>query len=582
MIAAQSEVRDGMRLEFDIAIEADDGAILRADVFRPLTGGTCPVILSYGPYAKGMSFPDSRPYAWKHLVDRYPEVTNGSSNQYQNWEVVDPEKWVSDGYAVVRVDARGTGRSSGYIDPWSPRETKDLYDCIEWAGRQPWSSGKVGLNGISYYAINAWQVAALQPPHLTAICAWEGATDHYRDVCYHGGIFSEFLTNWFPRGVIPMQHGAGERGPRSKVTGELVTGPETLPDDELARNRNDIVASALAHPFDDAYHRARSAELERIVVPFLSAANWGGQGLHLRGNVEAFTRAASNHKWLEVHGDAHWTHFYTDYGIGLQKRFFAYFLKGEQNSWDRQPRVQLQLRHPGETFILRHENEWPIARTQWTKLYLDPVTRGLERKANTSSVVLDYDAAGAGLTFSTTPLSQAVEITGPVSAKLFVSSATADADLFLILHVFAPDGEEVVFQGAQDPHTPVAQGWLRASRRKLDSVRTLTYRPYHAHDEDRPLTPGKPVELDIELWPTCIVVPPDYRIALTVRGKDYEYGRGPTIVPGVPFPQTGVGPFLHTNPASRPAEIFNATNLLHFGADFEPWVLLPIIPTPTI
>ena len=287
-----------------------------------------------------------------------------------------------------------------------------------------------------------------------------------------------------------MQHGDGKHGPRSKVTGELVTGPETLPDDELARNRNDIVASALLHPFDDAYHRSRSAELEHIIIPFLSAANWGGQGLHLRGNIEAFTRAASKHKWFEFHGDTHWTHFYTNYGIDLQKRFFGYFLKGEQNGWDRQPRVQLQVRHPGETFVLRHENEWPIARTQWTKFYLDPVTRGLARKANTSSVVLNYDAAGAGLTFSTTPLSQAVEITGPVSAKLFVSSATSDADLFLILRVFAPDGEEVVFQGAQDPHTPVAQGWLRASRRKLNSVRTLTYRPYHAHDEDRALTPG--------------------------------------------------------------------------------------------
>ncbi len=576
----RSEVRDLMRIEFDVPIEADDGLVLRADVYRPVGEGSYPVIMSYGPYAKGMSFPDSRPYAWKHLVESYPEVTRGSSSRYQAWEVVDPERWVPDGYAVVRVDARGTGRSPGIVDPWSPRETRDLYDCIGWAGRQPWSSGKVGLNGISYYAINAWQVAALNPPHLAAICAWEGAADHYRDVCYHGGIFSEFLTNWHARGVIPMQHGYGERGQRSQLTGELVTGPETLADETLAKNRNDVVASALAHPFDDEYHRERSAELERIRVPFLSAGNWGGHGLHLRGNTEAFMRASSPQKWLEFHGDTHWTHFYTDYGVDLQKRFFGHFLKGEHTGWDKQPRVQLQVRHPGETFVIRGESEWPLARTRWTRFYLDPATRGLTQHAPAQSAVLRYDSMGDGLTFSTPPLTEPLEITGPLCARLYVSSSTADADVFLILRVFAPNGAEVVFQGAQDPHTPVAFGWLRASRRKLDAARSLPYRPYHTHDENQPLRPGEPVALDIEIWPTSIVVPQGYRLALSVRGKDYEYPGGPANLPGVPFPLSGVGPFLHADPRNRPPSVFSGENALHFEAERMPWLLLPLVPSP--
>src|SRR5439155_12001014 len=86
----------------------------------------------------------------------------------------------------------------------------------------------------------------------------------------------------------------------------------------------------------------------------------GRQGLHPRGNFEGFVRAASKDKWLEAHGIEHWTHFYTDYGVELQKRFFAYTLKGEQNGWDRQARVQLQVRHI-DRFVERHENEWPIA-----------------------------------------------------------------------------------------------------------------------------------------------------------------------------------------------------------------------------
>jgi len=173
---------------------------------------------------------------------------------------------------------------------------------------------------------------------------------------------------------------------------------------------------------------------------------------------------------------------------------------------------------------------------------------------------------------------QDLEITGPVAAKLFISSSTTDADLFLVLRVFAPDGNEVVFQGAQDPHTPVGQGWLRASHRKLDPALTLPYRPYHTHDEPWPLVPGTPVELDIEIWPTCIVVPASYRIALAVRGKGYAYEGGPAELPGVKHSLTGVGPFLHTDPRDRPPSIFTGTNMLHFSREQLPYLLLPVIP----
>src|SRR6185437_6631124 len=225
------------------------------------------------------------------------------------------------------------------LDIWSPRETQDLYACIEWAGTQPWCNGKVGLNGISYYAMNQWWVAALHPPHLAAMCVWEGAADYYRDVIRHGGIFCQFLTNLYPRAILRAQHGLGQRGFRSPVTGEWVSGPETLSEDELARNRVDVEAWMLAHPLDDAETRARSAAWEEVATPFLSAANWGGQGLHPRGNFEGFLRAAAPRKWLEVHGGAHWEEFYTDYGAELQKRFFGYFLKGEDTGWDKEPPV---------------------------------------------------------------------------------------------------------------------------------------------------------------------------------------------------------------------------------------------------
>ncbi len=206
----------------------DDGLVVRADVFRPVADGKHPVILTYGPYAKGLAFQDGYPSAWQRMVEKHPDVAAGSSNLYQSWEVVDPEKWVPHGYACVRVDSRGAGCSPGFIDHFSPRETKDFYDCIEWAGVQPWSNGKVGLNGISYYGINQWHVASLQPPHLAAMCVWEGAADWYRDMTHHGGMLSTFWANWYDMQVKTVQYGAGERGKRSRVHGELVCGPETL------------------------------------------------------------------------------------------------------------------------------------------------------------------------------------------------------------------------------------------------------------------------------------------------------------------------------------------------------------------
>ena len=131
------------------------------------------------------------------MVAEHPDVAAGYTNKYQSWEVVDPEKWVPDGYAIVRVDSRGCGRSPGFIDHFSLRKTKDFYDCIEWADVEPWSNGKVGLSGIYSYGINQWNVASMQPPHFTAMCVWEGAADWYRDMTHHGGIFCTCWENWY-------------------------------------------------------------------------------------------------------------------------------------------------------------------------------------------------------------------------------------------------------------------------------------------------------------------------------------------------------------------------------------------------
>ncbi len=566
-----------MRIDRDVPIEMDDGLVLRADVYRPEEDGQYPVVLSYGVYGKNIAFQEAYAPHWKRLTEAHPDVAAGSSNRYQAWEVVDPEKWVPDGYAVVRVDSRGAGRSPGFADPLGPRETQDYYECIEWAGTQDWSNGKVGLAGISYYAINQWQVAALQPPHLAAMIPWEGFGDFYRDCTYHGGILSEFWPNWFERRFKPVQHGLGSRGLVDPNTGVEACGPETLSEEELEANRVDMRATIKAHPWFDGFHRERTPDLTKIEVPLLSAANWGGVGLHMRGNSEGFLRASSPQKWLEVHGLEHWTHFYTDYGVSLQKRFFDHFLKGEDNGWDQRPPVQLQVRHV-DRFVERTEDEWPIARTRWTPMYLDASGGSLLPEVPDTAAEASFSAMQETCTFHTVPFEAETEITGPIAVKLFVSSSTTDADLFVNLHLIDPQGDEVTWQGAVDPQTPVGQGWLRASHRKLDPELTRPYRPYHTHDVPEPLEPGEVYELDIEIWTTCVVAPGGYRLALTVSAHDYEAAGDGERLPNFKNHLKGSGPYLHIDPDSRPPDVYGGTTTLHTGPEHEAHVLLPVIP----
>jgi predicted acyl esterase len=576
-----SESRDGMRIDWDVPIPMDDGLVLRADVFRPDDDGRYPVILGAGPYGKWLAFQDEVwGGQWKMLCRHEPEILRLSSNRYQNYEFADPERFVPDGYALVRVDVRGTGRSPGFMDLLSTRETRDLYECIEWAGQQPWSTGRVGLSGVSYLAMNQWQVAELQPPHLAAICVWEGCSDYYREFVRHGGILSLFGDLWFDKYVLPVQHGLGERGWRSSINGQWVSGPSTLKDEELAANRRDwrrdVRAARLA---TDPFWTSRRPDFSKITTPLLSAANWGGQGLHLRGNVEGFLAARSPQKWLNVHVFEHWTEYYTRTGIALQKRFLGHFLKGEDTGWAAEPRVVMQVRHPIAPFAPRAATAWPLPETQWTRLHLDPSTSSLTADAPRAAGTVTVRGGSPGVTFLTPPLERDLLLIGPSAAKLRISSSGTDADLFLVLRLFGPDLKEVTFSGSNDPHTPMAHGWLRASARKLDPQRTLPHRPYHAHDEVQPLVAGQVYELDVEIWPTCIHAPAGYRLGLSIRGNDYEYpgdlGEGPGQIGQ---PARGVGPFRHVDPADRPPETASADVTLHIRPEAPAYVLLPVVP----
>ena len=566
-----------MIIERDVPIKMDDGVVLRADVYRPDTKAKVPVVMAGGPYGKGVKYQEHYKPLWDSLVKMHPDVLKGSQHRWLTWETVDPEIWIPWGYAVVRLDSRGAGRSPGYLDIFSPRETKDYANAIEWAGQQAWSNGKVGLNGVSYYAINQWHVAALQPKHLTAMIPWEGAADFYRDWSRHGGIMSnKFMEIWYPRQVESVQHG-NPKGPRDHWMKTSATGPEKLKPRQLKENRADTLANQLAREMDDEWYRERSPDWSKVVVPFLSPASWAGFGLHPRGNFEAFTQAASKEKWLEGHPGRHEEWFYLDYGMQLQKKFFDYYLKGEKNGWDREKRVWLNLRRPFTNDVtLRKEDSWPLKSTKWTRLFLDAGGKGkLDWAQPKTKKTAKFKALTRGITWMSPPLKEETEITGPMAAKLFISSSTIDADLFVTLQAFSPAGKEVHFQGTVDPKTPLAQGWLRASHRKLDPAKSEPWRPFHTHDDKMPLNPGDLYEVDVEIWPQCIVLPKGYRIALNIAGQDFDRP-GPAVEAYVP--SRGSGPFLHDDPTDRPKAIFGGETTIHTGPGQASYLLLPIIP----
>ena len=571
--SSHSAIRDGnLLVEKDVTIPLMDGHMLCCNVFRPDSDGTFPPIVVFTPYGKDSDVAVDFKRYWDFVLRDHPEVVReGSTGKYLTWEVPDPERWVPAGYAMIVVDARGTGKSPGFYEMMAPLQTRDYYDAIEWAGTQPWSNGKVGLLGVSYLAVKQWQVAALQPPHLAAMIPWEGMFDHYRDFYRHGGIYSSFFLKllWDTQ-IATNQNGNAGSPYRDRFTGEVSTGDGLHPD-LLAGNRANVYEAGLQHPFDDAYFKLRTPLPERIEVPFLSSGNWGGLGLHLRGNVEAFEIAASHQKWLEMHTDTHFASMYLPHAVSLQMKFFDHFLKGEDNGWEKQPPLILTIRDP-RGFFRRDESDWPIARTKWIRYYLNAKDGALSIDAPAASSKTEYEAFGDGVTLYSAPLLADAEFTGPIAAKLFVSTSTTDMDLFLTVRLFDPDRKEVTFVGANDPQAPVSQGWLRISHRKIDPERSHLYKPHHPHDEQHPVNPGEIYEVDVEIWPTSIVVPAGYQLALTIGGKDFER----TDAQGL---MKGSGLFLHNDPIDRPMDVFGGVHTIHTGGDFASHLLMPLVPS---
>lgn len=537
-------------VEKDIKIPMRDGSYLVADVFRPDGGGErFPCIMSLTPYQKD-----------KLWVP--PEDLDEKANEHMNWETPNPLWWCPRGYALVRIDTRGTGKTPGKSEPSSAQEAVDSYDACEWIAKQSWCTGKIGALGISYLAAFQWRMANLQPPSLKAIMPWEGRADQYRDQAYHGGIFAlGFIGAWY----------------LNQSAHHLLGKPRGYNPDAF---NNNIIWEYMRNDLDSDYWRTCSAQWDKITVPLYTVGNWSGFAMHLRGNTEAFMCAASKHKKLRIHTGSHYHPFHRDEARMDQLRWFDYWLKEIDTGIMDEPPVKLEIRTGGSRtpYAYRFEDSWPIPRTRWTKMYLRIDRERAEHGGSAegalvlqppqSAGTITYDAAAiahghdagrAGVSFETAPMAEDIEVTGPLVLNVWVSSSSEDMDIHATLRNIAPDGKDVCEVGQRgEPLACVTKGWLRASHRKLDPARSLPYRPYHAHNERWWLMPGEIVECQVEIWPTSMVFKKGHRLRLDITPKD------------------GVGTSHFTHYAAD----YNAgaKNTIHAGGDQSSYLLLPVIP----
>ncbi len=479
----------------------------------------------------------------------FSEVNPKHKSAHSSFETPDPAFWTKEGYAVLRADEVGLGQSPGVMDTMSKGTSEAFSEVIEWAAEQPWSSGKVGLMGISYFAGSQWRVAARQPKGLSAILPWDGMSDYYRDRCRHGGILTGFLKWWFDRQVLSNQYGLPGKEAHK-------WGPDTiegdLSEEELAKNRHDQTVDNSLHFFrDDPYYGTKEYNPEDVNVPLLSVGNWGSIMIHLHGNIEGYVQASSSKKFLRMIVGRHDIPFYEDEHVEIQKSFLDAFLKGEdRGGWTdgTRPSVDLIIRRgnvgynnpPVEqaAFKRRFENEWPIARTNYTKYYLTPSGSLITKEPSLGVSKLSYQALStiddpSVLNFSTSPFDFPVEITGHIVARVHVSASAClrgpvptDVDLFLTVRHFAADGSEVFYTGITGEPVPLCKGWQRVSLRKVNKNHHrhreyLPYRDYFSQDV-LPVIIGEVYPVDVEIWPTTVVAEKGDRIVLEISSGDTQ------------------------------------------------------------
>lgn len=473
----------------DVAVVVRDGTTLRVNVFRPVGDGPFPVLLSAHPYGK----------------DRLPRIVGRRTRisvQYRmmrqsmplristltSWEAPDPLSWVQHGYAVVNADLRGAGTSEGVGSMLDDREADDIVDLVEWAGAQPWSTGRVALFGVSYLAMSQYRAASRRPPSLAAICPWEGLTDVYADIARPGGTANTgFFAIW------------------ARVTRRF------------ARLSTDLMALQRDHPQRDDAWQPLIPDLAAIEVPMLVCTSFSDHALHTAGSFRAFERSGSAEKYAYTHRGPKWATFYGEHAKATQRAFFDRYLKGADVPAP--PRVRLEVREDYHTVsAVREEQEWPLRRTEWRPLHLaDGGRLRAEPPTTVGSAVFHTATQAAAFTYV---FDHDTELTGPMAVRLWLEAENAN-DVHLVVGVEKwRDGSYVPFEGTFGfGRDRITTGLQTASFRTLDPVLTSPGQPVHTFTDPQPLAPGETVPVDVALPPSATQFRAGEELRLLVAGR---------------------------------------------------------------
>ena len=471
----------------DLPVAVRDGTTLRVNVVLPAGGGRFPVLMSAHPYGKD-NLPRRHGRGWRvsflYRILRQTATVRFSS--LTGWEAPDPAWWAAQGYAVASCDLRGAGTSEGSASLLSDQEGEDVYDLIEWAAAQSWSTGAVGMMGVSYLAMSQWKAAAMQPPSLKAICPWEGFTDAYRDLMRPGGIRENgFVRLW----SLSLRR---------------------------VRQRYKLVGQQRRHPLRDDWWRALAPDLEKITVPALICGSFSDNNLHSRGSIRGWEHVASSDRFLYTHRGGKWATFYSPEARAAQLRFFDRYLR--HHDVPAPPPVRLEVRESRDVITsVREEDSWPLDRTEWRPLYL--TVAGLATAPPSAAGQISFGTRWRGVCFDW-GIPANTELTGPMALRLWVEAQGAD-DIDLFAGVEKWRGNTYVpFEGSYGfGRDRITTGWLKTSLRALDEQNSRPFNPVPTFSHPQPLAPGQVVPVDIALGPSATLFKAGEALRLIVAGR---------------------------------------------------------------
>lgn len=509
---------DGILCEQDVPVVLRDGTTIYTDIYRPVGETNIPCIVSWSYYGKrpgdGMS-------EWQVMG-----VPPGTISTMSKFESPDPGFWCRHGYAIANVDPRGTGHSEGDINLFGTQDAKDGYDFIEWVAGQHWCNGRVGMGGNSCVAMTQFRVAAQQPPHLACIAPWEATTDIYRESIFEGGVpalaFNEFIV-------------------------ASLTGPNKI---------DDQVAMARQYPLMNAYWEDKIPDFKKIKIPTYACASWSH--FHLRGSFNAFRKIRSTRKWLRAHREQEWPDLYNPDNIEDLKRFFDRYLRNINNGWEMTPRYRVEVMDAFDCDYQtnRPEKEFPLARTQYQKLYLDSSNMSLAAEPIENETKVSYDANEGVVNFDF-QFDQQTEITGYMKLRLWVEAeGHNEMDLFVNIQKADENGNWLPTYILGEPH-PGTWGKMRVSHRALDEKLSTDYEPVQSHLKEEKLSPGEIVPVDIAIVPSSKIWHKGQKLRVQIAGRYIREGWFEPLA------------WETDNKGSH---------IIHTGGKYESFLQIPVIP----